>query len=239
MKQIKDCLIKLNYTNQDDIDRSISLFEIYMDNILTINQKTNITSIRDKSSFITKHYIDSISIINEEEFIKAQTIIDIGTGGGFPGVPLAILFPEKKFTLVDSVGKKINGIKESIKDFNSDNIELVNERAEIIGRMPQHREMYDLCVSRAVAPLIYLLEFALPLVKLGGSFVAYKGPAGKKEVEYAEKILIKLGGTLNRIEEVNPFLDGEDHVLMIFSKEKATPLEFPRKMEQIKKGNKK
>jgi len=225
--------------DKDEIDRSISLFEIYMENILDINQRINVTSVKDRASFIAKHYIDSISIINEEEFIRAQTIIDIGTGGGFPGVPLAILFPEKKFTLVDSVGKKINVIKESIKDFNSDNIELVKERAEIIGRMPQYREMYDLCVSRAVAPLIYLLEFALPLVKPGGSFVAYKGPAGKNEVNGAEKILKKLGGTLNRIEEVNPFLEGEDHILMIFSKEKTTPLEFPRKMEQIKRGSKK
>lgn len=235
MEELRDYLLKLNYVDEDEINRSISSLDIYMENILLINKSINITSIRDRKSFISKHYIDSISIIDEVEFKNASNIIDIGTGGGFPGVPLAILFPDKKFTLVDSVGKKINVIKDSIKDFKSDNIELVNGRAEIIGKMSQYREMYDLCVSRAVAPLVYLLEFALPLVKVGGSFIAYKGPDGKNEIEHVGKILKILGGTLDRIEEVTPFLEGEKHILMVFSKNYKTPEEYPRRMDQIKR----
>ncbi len=238
MKELKEYLIKLNYSNSEEIEKSINLFEVYMENILRINEKINVTSIKDRKSFISKHYIDSISIIGEEEFKQARNIIDIGTGGGFPGVPLAILFPEKKFTLVDSVGKKINVIKECIKDFNSGNIELINGRAEILGRMSEHRENYDLCVSRAVAPLVYLLEFALPLVKEEGSFIAYKGPEGKKEIDDSQYILKKLAGSLNRIVEVTPFLEGEEHILMIFSKDNSTPEEYPRRMDQIKKKSK-
>lgn len=238
MKELREYLVKLNYLDQEAIDKSIRLFELYMDNILKINEKINVTSIKDRKSFIAKHYIDSISIIGEEEFLRAEKVIDIGTGGGFPGVPLAILFPEKQFTLVDSVGKKINVIKECIKDFNSGNIELINGRAEILGKMTEHREIYDLCVSRAVAPLVYLLEFALPLVKPGGSFIAYKGPDGKKEIDESQYVLKKLGGKMSRIEEVTPFLEGEEHILMIFSKENSTPEEYPRRMDQIKKKSK-
>lgn len=237
MKELRLYLEKLNYKDQKEIDRSIGLFDLYMKNILRNNEKINVTSIKDRESFIAKHYIDSVSIINEDEFIKAKNIIDIGTGGGFPGVPLAILFPDKNFTLVDSVAKKINVIKDSIKDFPNDNINLVIGRAESIGRMPDHRQVYDLCVSRAVAPLEYLLEFAIPLVKPGGSFIAYKGPVGRNEIKNSEFILGKLGASLNRIEEVKPFLDGEDHILMVFSKDKSTPEDYPRRMDQIKKNS--
>jgi 16S rRNA (guanine527-N7)-methyltransferase len=235
LNELRLYLEKLNYKDKNEIDRYLGLFELYMENILRNNEKINVTSIKDRKSFISKHYIDSVSIINENEFLQAKNIIDIGTGGGFPGVPLAILFPDKKFTLVDSVAKKINVIKDSIKDFPGDNIDLVIGRAETIGRMPAHRQVYDLCVSRAVAPLEYLLEFAIPLVKPGGSFIAYKGPVGRNEIKNSEFILRKMGASLNRIEEVQPFLDGGDHILMVFSKDKSTPEEYPRRMDQIKR----
>lgn len=238
MKELKDYLIKLNCINTDEIEEYIPILEKYMENILKNNEKINVTSIKEKTPFIRKHYIDSITIIDKEEFKKAKTIIDIGTGGGFPGVPLAILFPDKKFTLVDSVGKKINVIKDSIKDLNLKNIELVNGRAEIIGRMSQHREMYDLCVSRAVAPLLYLLEFALPLVRPGGYFIAYKGPDGIKEIERANNILQKIGGSFNRIEAISPFEGAEDHILVIFNKDTKTSEDYPRRMDQIKRNGK-
>ena len=238
LKKLREYLYKLNYKDQKEIDRSINLFELYMENILRNNEKINVTSIKDRDSFIAKHYIDSVSIISEDEFLNAKDIIDIGTGGGFPGVPLAILFPDKNFTLVDSVAKKINVIKDSISDLPIHNIDLVIGRAEIIGRSPDHREVYELCVSRAVAPLEYLIEFTIPLIKTGGSFVAYKGPAGIKEIDQTEFIVKKLGASLNRIKEVQPFLDGSDHILMVFSKDKSTPEEYPRRMDQIKKKNK-
>lgn len=238
MEELIDYLNKLNYRGQNEIDRAVILLEKYMDNILVYNDKINVTSIKERTPFIRKHYIDSVSVIDNEEFIKAQSIIDIGTGGGFPGVPLAILFPNKKFTLVDSVAKKINVIKNSIVDIASDNIELLVGRAEDIGRMDQHREAYDLCVSRAVAPLLYLLEFALPLVKPGGDFIAYKGPGGMDELNSIDSILNKLGGKLSRIDKVDPFLEGEEHILMVFHKEKETPKEYPRRMDQIKRSSK-
>lgn len=236
MDQLVNYLKKLNYNDEFEINRVIPLFEKYMGNILINNKKVNVTSIRDRSSFISKHYIDSVSIINREEFINAKNIIDIGTGGGFPGVPLAILYPNKNFTLVDSVGKKIKVIENSIKDFYSDNIELLNGRAEIIAKMDKHREKYDLCVSRAVAPLIYLLEFALPLVKKGGYFIAYKGPEGNNEINESENILKKLGGKFIGIENVSTFDSIENHILMVFYKDKLTPAEYPRRMEQIKRN---
>jgi len=235
MNELIEYLYKLNYNDKEKIDASIFLLEKYMDNILMYNKKVNVTSIREKPPFIRKHYMDSISIIEKKEFLKAKFIIDIGTGGGFPGVPLAILFSDKEYTLVDSVGKKINVIKESIKDLNLNNIRLITERAEILGKMSQHREKYDLCVSRAVAPLNYLLEFALPLVKVGGSFIAYKGPGGIAEIEETKGILKKLGGKLERIDKVNPFYEGEEHILMVFNKEGKTLAEYPRRMEQIKR----
>ena len=211
MNQLKNYLLKLNYDDPSEIKRVIPLFEKYMINILENNENVNVTSIREREPFIRKHYMDSVSIIEKQEFIKAKNIIDIGTGGGFPGIPLALLFKKKNFTLVDSVGKKINIIKKSLENIDCENVTFIKERAENMGRMTQHRGMYDLCVSRAVAPLNYLLEFSLPLLKKGGYFIAYKGPGGIKEIENAEGILKILGGSLNRVDNIEPFIEAENH----------------------------
>ena len=145
----------------------------YMEGILEYNRNINLTSITDPEEFVMKHYVDSAVICQLKEYQNAEKIIDMGTGGGFPGIPLAAVSPEKRFTLADSLKKRLNVIENLCGRIGIANVETVHGRAEDIGRNPAFRQQYDLCVSRAVANLSVLAEYCLPLVKTGGYFIAY------------------------------------------------------------------
>lgn len=204
-------------------------YEKYMDNILELNKSINLTTITERDEFILKHYVDSITCANSEEFLEANSIIDVGTGGGFPGVPLAIAFPEKKFTLIDSLNKRVRIINDLCSKLGIKNVKAIHGRAEELGRQNNFRESFDLCISRAVANMSTLSEYCLPFVKIGGTFIAYKGPNCREEIENAELAMEKLGGEVYGVfyNEIEGF--EFDHVLVYIEKIKSTPKKFPRK----------
>ncbi|MBR3182916.1 MAG: 16S rRNA (guanine(527)-N(7))-methyltransferase RsmG, partial [Firmicutes bacterium] len=173
-----------------------AILEKYMEGILAWNEKVNLTNITDPAEFRIKHNADSLMCVDFPEFLEAETVIDVGTGGGFPGIPLAVYAPEKQFILLDSLNKRLKIIDELAGELGIKNITLVHGRAEDAARAKEHREKYDLCVSRAVSNLATLSEYCLPFIKVGGYLLAYKGPGAEEEVKEAAKALKILGGSL-------------------------------------------
>lgn len=213
----------------DSSDEKLRQLSGYMEGILEFNESINLTAITDRKEFIAKHYIDSLMCAAMDEINDADTVIDVGTGGGFPGVPLAIAFPEKKFTLIDSLNKRIKIVDQLCDELEIKNVRAIHGRAEELARKKDMREQFDICVSRAVANMATLSEYCLPFVKVGGSFIAYKGPDCESEVKEASNAIEKLGGCLLRIER--PEADGVafDHRLIVVKKIAATAAKFPRK----------
>ena len=191
MLHLKKALDFMNISWNDDI---INKFEKYRDEILKWNEKVNLTAITDPEEFEIKHFVDSVSICGQQAFQDAQTIVDVGTGGGFPGIPIAILFPQKKVVLMDSLNKRIKVLLDIIDTLEIKNVAAIHGRAEDAGKVKEHRESYDLCVSRAVASLEVLAEYCLPLVKRGGYFAAYKTENALLEIENAKRAIYILGG---------------------------------------------
>lgn len=213
----------------DSSDEKLRQLSGYMEGILDFNESINLTAITDRKEFIAKHYIDSLMCAAMDEINDADTVIDVGTGGGFPGVPLAIAFPEKKFTLIDSLNKRIKIVNQLCDELEIKNVRAIHGRAEELARKKDMREQFDICVSRAVANMATLSEYCLPFVKVGGSFIAYKGPDCESEVKEASNAIEKLGGCLLRTER--PEADGVafDHRLIVVKKIAATAAKFPRK----------
>ncbi len=203
--------------------------EKYMEGILSWNEKVNLTNITDPAEFRVKHNADSLMCVDFPEFISAKNVIDVGTGGGFPGIPLAVYAPDKSFTLLDSLNKRLKIIDELAGDLGISNISLVHGRAEDIARTKEHREKYDLCVSRAVSNLATLSEYCLPFIKVGGFLLAYKGPGADQEAKDAEKALKILGGRLIDIRETTMEEYGLDHRILVIEKVKNTSKTYPRK----------
>ena len=210
MKQLERALTQLGISSDSS---RIEKFRIYMEGILSWNKMVNLTSITDPEEFIEKHYMDSLLCVSYDEFKNSNSIIDVGTGGGFPGVPLAIAAPEKEFLLIDSLNKRIKIINE------------LCEKAEI----KKYRQKFDLCVSRAVANLSVLSEYCLPFIKKGGWFLAYKGPDIREELKESRKAIQILGGKVKKEEQ--PILDGFslEHKIIFIEKTGSTPSKFPRK----------
>ena len=208
-------------------ENDVKKFEGYMEDILKLNESINLTAITEKAEFVEKHYLDSIVIRRYDEMKEATRVLDLGTGAGFPGVPLAILFPEKEFVLVDSLNKRLKIIQELCEKHGIENVKVVHGRAEELGRNPEYREKFDLCLSRAVASLPVLTEYCLPFVKVGGSLVAYKGPDAEEEIKRAKNAINKLGGKFDRVE--NAGIEDLSHNLVFIKKIKNTDKRFPRK----------
>ena len=226
MERVRELLAQQNI---EIADEALETLKQYMDEILTLNENINLTAITDRDDFIQKHYVDSLLAAGREEVLKAQRIIDLGTGAGFPGIPLAVCFPEKEFVLVDSLNKRIKIIQDLCEKFGITNVIAVHGRAEELARQKDMREQFDLCVSRAVANLSTLAEYCLPFVKPEGKFVAYKGPDCGDEVKDAAKAIVLMGGGQTKI--VTPNIEGVpfEHTLVIIDKENKTPKTYPRK----------
>jgi len=208
-------------------DEQIDKFFAYKDVLKEWNQKMNLTAIEDDEEIILKHFIDSISIC---PIIKDKNLalIDVGTGAGFPGIPVKIVFPELKVKLLDSLEKRTKFLNEVIERLDLKDISTVHARAEEKGVDPDYREKYDISVARAVASLPVLLEYCLPFVKVGGCFIAMKGNS-TEEVENYKKALEILGGKIEDILEFNlPFSDIKRNVIVI-KKFRQTPTKYPRK----------
>ena len=200
---------------KETADRLVS----YIDLVLDRNQHINLTAVRDRDEAMQKHLADSLSVTSLPEYSKAEKIIDVGTGAGFPGALLAIADPDKEFVLLDSTLKRLRVIDEFAASLDADNISTVHARAEEIQKDPEFKEAFDLCVSRAVASLDKLAGWCLPFVKPGGTFVTYKGGNYQEELKLADKSLRKFRGKLDRVVHVGSEADDiSGHVLLVISK---------------------
>ena len=224
---MSDLIKGLEQLNISDAEKKADILNKYMEGILHWNEKVNLTAITDREEFVQKHIIDSLLCVSSEEFQKTSSVIDVGTGGGFPGIPLAVAFPEKEFVLMDSLAKRLKIVDELCGELGINNVTTLHGRAEELGRQKGYRDNFDLCVSRAVANMSTLSEYCLPFVKAGGSFIAYKGPDCKSEINDASRAIRVLGGKLLRIDKAG--LDAYNHELVYISKEISTPAAYPRK----------
>jgi 16S rRNA (guanine527-N7)-methyltransferase len=226
MEQLKSAMDRLSIPWNDN---TIDTFEKYRRSILEWNEKVNLTAVRDPQEFEIKHFVDSLFVATHPGFKAASTIIDVGTGAGFPGVPLAICFPEKRFVLLDTVQKKIRIVQQVTEEIGITNVRPISGRAEDVARDSAHREKYELCVSRAVANLATLTEYCLPFVKVGGYFAAYKTDNGDREYEEGKRAIERMGGRMEEKIAYNVEDAIEKHNILWIRKVKPTPREYPRR----------
>ena len=201
----------------------------YYEMLVEKNKVMNLTAITEFEEVLDKHFLDSISLAQYVDLTKPVSVIDLGTGAGFPGMPLKIMFPDLKITLADSLNKRILFLDEVISELGLTDIQTVHARAEDLAHDPNYREQYDYCVSRAVANLSSLSEYCLPFVRIGGSFISYKSGEIEEELAAAKKAIFLLGGQFDR---VIPFqLEGTDfnRSFVVIRKEKKTAKTYPRK----------
>ena len=199
----------------------------YMNLLIEWNEKMNLTAITEPDEIILKHFIDSISILKELE--DGSKLVDVGTGAGFPGIPLSIMNPTLKITLVDSLNKRLIFLQEVVNKLKLENIEIVHARAEEFGQNKKYREQFDISTSRAVANLATLSEYLIPLVKVGGKVISMKAAEAKQELNEAKKAIEVLGGTVEKVDEFNLPQSDIGRTVIIIRKEKQTPNKYPRK----------
>ena len=214
--------ISLNDTQMEQYNR-------YFELLVEWNEKINLTAITEPKEVAIKHMIDSITAYDEKLFKDGTTVIDVGTGAGFPGLPLKIFCPEIKLTLMDSLNKRIKFLQTVVEELGLKDVECVHARAEEGARNKKYRESFDIAVSRAVARLPILCEYCLPFVKKGGHFIALKGMQYHDEAEEAAKAIKVMGGSKTEIRPVKlPELDDKRAVITI-TKTMPTPKAYPRK----------
>ena len=237
MSQVYEEGLKIFYKGLEELGIELSKEQIdqfikYYEMLVEKNKVMNLTAITEFNEVIVKHFIDSLAlvkVVDKDDLSNGISIIDIGTGAGFPGIPLKIAFPNINITLLDSLNKRINFLKEVSDELGFEGIDFIHGRSEDFGRNPQFREKFDICVSRAVANLATLSEFCVPFVKVGGSFISYKAGDCGEEVKESMKAVEKMGGKIiNQLEYMVPTSD-LNRVLLFIEKEKATPKSFPRK----------
>lgn len=226
MKQLIEALEDLGLVYNDE---TLQKFQRYMELILEWNEKVNLTSITDPSEFIKKHYVDSIAICGSVQMSGAERIIDVGTGAGFPGIPLAILYPEKRFLLMDSLNKRVRIIEALSREIGLKNVTFQHGRAEELAQNNEFREKFDLCVSRAVANLAVLSEYCLPFVKVNGWFAAYKTGTIEEELNASLHAIELLGGHLEENKSLSIRGYDLDHRILLIKKVKKTLAKYPRK----------
>lgn len=213
--------------------RHVKQFELYYQELIKWNTKTNLTAITDYSSIQLKHFLDSLTVtlaLSTEDMLRPDfTIVDIGTGAGFPGLPLKILFPQPRLVLIEPTAKKTAFLHHIVRKLELENVEVLNSRAEEAAPLPLYREQFALALSRAVALLPTLVELALPFCQIGGRFIAQKKGDIGQELNRAEKAVVVLGGKLEQIKkiELNEFDDAR--CLVVIDKICPTPGKYPRR----------
>ena len=230
MKKLKEFLDNIDTELMDD--NKILQFEKYYEMLIEKNKVMNLTAITDRDEVILKHFIDSVALLQYCK-LSDEKIIDIGTGAGFPGIPLKIICPDIKVTLFDSLNKRILFLQEVINELGLKDIEAVHGRAEEGGRDNNMREAYDIVVSRAVANMAVLSEYCLPFVRKGGYFIPYKSYEIEEELNEGKKAVSILGGKVEKVEKLD--IDGNGRSFVFIKKENNTPKIYPRKAGTAKK----
>ena len=208
-------------------EEQIGQFLTYYEMLVEKNKVMNLTAITDFDEVLEKHFEDSLSLIQAVDLEKSQAVIDLGTGAGFPGIPLKIAFPNLQITLADSLNKRILFLDDVIRELGLTGIDTVHGRAEDLAKNSDYREKFDLCVSRAVANLSTLSEYCLPFVKIGGKFISYKAGECDEEVAASKSSVFLLGG---KISDIKKFELGESgRAFVIIDKVSGTPKKYPRK----------
>lgn len=227
-KILKDEAENIGISLSDD---QLRKFEKYKDMILEWNEKINLTAITEVNEIISKHFVDSLSIckyINE-----GDSVIDIGTGAGFPGIPLKIYFEDKiDLTLVDSLNKRVIFLQEVIKEIEMTNVKAIHFRAEDLSKKAEHREIYNKVVSRAVAAMPILCEYTIPLVKIQGKVICMKGPNFEEELKESTKEIENMGCSVEKIDKIE--LKSGDRNIILITKHTTTPNKYPRNISKIK-----
>ena len=228
LTKFKHGLEELNITLTDE---QIEQFLQYYEMLVEKNKVMNLTGITEYEEVIQKHFLDSLSLIRVIPDIASQklTVIDLGTGAGFPGIPLKIAFPELEITLMDSLNKRILFLQEVIDALGLKKVSAVHGRAEEMASNATHRQQYDLCVSRAVSNLAVLTEYCLPFVKKGGLFVSYKSADSDAEIQEGKKAISILGGKLTSVDKFQLPDSDLRRALVCIKKVKDTPKKYPRK----------
>jgi len=222
-------------------EEHLEAFEIYCRELVAWNRKFNLTAITDYDEVQIKHFLDSLTCLLAIQDLRSEVqgrvldleagakVIDIGAGAGFPGLPLKIVCPGLRLTLLEATGKKVRFLEHMVSRLGLENVEVIKGRAEELGRDAAHRERYDLALARAVATLPVLVEYALPFCRLGGLFVAQKGPEGDAEAKAAEGAMATLGGALRRIVHLELPVLAEPRSLVVIEKIAPTPQKYPRR----------
>ncbi len=215
---------KMNISlTEDQIEKFITYYEMLVEK----NKVMNLTAITDFDEVFEKHFADSLSLAYAFDLNQEMSMIDLGTGAGFPGIPLKIVFPQLRMILADSLNKRILFLNEVIEKTGLNDVDTVHGRAEDLARKKEFRESFDLCVSRAVANLSTLTEYCLPFVKENGNFVSYKGADCDEEVEAAKSSVHLLGGRIKKVKKFE--LGTSRRAFVIIEKKKPTPKKYPRK----------
>lgn len=225
-----------NYGIELDQTR-IDKFEKYYELLIQENQKMNLTTITKYDDVVKKHFLDSCLILKDIPFsyFENKVVLDLGTGAGFPGIPLAIMLPNTSFTLVDSLNKRIEFLELIVDALGLTNVELIHGRAEDLGRNDKYREQFDICVSRAVAALPLLLEYCSPFIKVEGNLFLYKSKKITQEIEEAKNAFHILNCNIEKILNLADEKDYERYILKI-NKNNFTPNKYPRKAGKPKKN---
>ncbi len=209
--------------------RQLEAFGEYAAELQTWNQRFNLTSVTDRAQIEIKHFLDSLSCLMVMRPRPGDRIIDIGTGAGFPGIPIRIACPQVYVVLVESIGKKAQFCQHIVDELQLTKVAVIHSRAEQVGRLPEYRETFDWAVARAVAKLPTLLEYLLPLVKVGGRTIAQKGDTAPAEAQSAAVAMEVLGGKLEEITPVELPTVTETRYLVVVRKSAATPEKYPRR----------
>ena len=208
----------------------LASLEYYEQQLIAWNARYNLTAIKDPDKIRVRHFLDSLSCLCVMRKSSMEKVIDIGTGAGFPGLPIKIVQPGIELTLVDSVGKKTEFCRHIVRELKLEGVKVIQSRAEEIGKEGRHRQRYDWALARAVAVLPTLLEYTLPLVRVGGSVLAMKGESAHSEVQNGENAMKVLGGHLREVLQVQLPGVAEDHHLIVVDKVAATPDGYPRRI---------
>lgn len=218
--------------NEDQYNKFVK----YKEMLQIWNDKINLTAITEDEEIIKKHFIDCIKAFKFDKLKDAKRIIDIGTGAGFPGIPIKIMKEDTQIVLLDSLNKRVNFLNEVISELNLKNITAIHGRAEDFSKDKEYRENFDVAISRAVANLKVLSEYCIPYVRINGYFISLKGPAVEDEINDAKFIISQLGAKIEDIIQVEIEDSDLNHNLVIIKKIKETPKQYPRKTAVIKKA---